>query len=297
MPRFFKIILDDTDIKELRIPKKIKRKYGSEISSSISLKVPNGAFWEVELTNRVDGMWLQNGWSEFAKHYSLSYGSFLVLRYEGNCNFHVVIFDKSATEMSCPCSGTHGSKVPNGEGFQDYAMEDNKDDTSVEIMDDIPPSKNSKVRSPSSSSRPHKKRKSTSRDNKSFEILDDIPPSKKTRMRSSSTSSKPCKKISSSSTTRVKDSDIKSSRVNSEPDFDAKRSGKRPQHMGVCSRTGTLRREERANALHLASSFRSENPYFEVVMQPSYLSGERFVSFQSQNYRTITNFIHWNSLF
>lgn len=278
-PHFFKIILDDTDMQKLRIPKKFERKYGSEISSSVSLKIPNGAFWKVGLTKCGDGTWLHNGWLEFAKHYSLSYGSFLVFRYEGNNNFHVMIFDKSATEISYPFSGTHGSKVPKakGEGFQDHPAEDNGDDKSVEILDVIPPSKNSRVRSLSPSSRPHKKMSSTSKVvNTCVEILDEIQPSKKARVRSPSPSSQPRKTINHTSTVNIRHSALKSSGVKYEippvPEFNAQRSCKRPQQTEVCRTKPTLREEEKAKALLVASSFKSNNPSFVLVMQPSYVT-------------------------
>ncbi|TYH37966.1 hypothetical protein ES332_D12G077200v1 [Gossypium tomentosum] len=49
---------------------------------------------------------LQNGWREFAEHYLLEFGSFVVFRYEGNDRFHVLIFDKSASEIDYPYTST-----------------------------------------------------------------------------------------------------------------------------------------------------------------------------------------------
>ncbi|GLT37271.1 hypothetical protein SLA2020_116010 [Shorea laevis] len=233
-PHFFKIILDDTGrCEKLRIPKEFAKRYGSDISSPVFLKVPSGAVWEVELKMCDDDTWLCNGWSEFAKHYSLGYGSFLVFRYEGNCHFHVIIFDKTALEIAYPCIRTH-VRVPNPTdgGFQDLMMED---DISVEILDDVPPSKKTRVRSASPSSQPRRMTRSTS---------------------------------------NLRSLDIKSSRVKyeiQEPEFDAKRSGKHPQQMEVCRRKPTLGHEEREKALLRASSFNSKHPFFAVVMQPSYI--------------------------
>ncbi|GLT37273.1 hypothetical protein SLA2020_116030 [Shorea laevis] len=233
-PHFFKVILDDTGrCEKLRIPKKFAKRYGSDISSPVFLKVPSGAVWEVELKMCDDDTWLCNGWPEFAKHYSLGYGSFLVFRYEGNCHFHVIIFDKTALEIAYPCIRTH-VKVPNptNGGFQDLMMED---DISVEILDDVPPSKKTRVRSASPSSQPRRMTRSTS---------------------------------------NLRSLDIKSSRVKceiQEPEFDAKRSGKHPQQREVCRRKPKLEHKERDKALLEASSFNSKHPFFAVVMYPSYI--------------------------
>lgn len=243
-----------------RIPKSFWTSYGSEISSPISLTVPTGVLWKVELTKCADGTWLHNGWSEFAKHYSLSYGSFLLFRYEGNCNFYVIVCDKSATEISYPYGGILGSSVPNRRGFQEHAMEDDK---LVEILDDIQPSKKTRIRSPSPSSRPHKKINMTSKDDTASKIMS---------VRSPSPSSVPHKTIKSTSNISIGHSLII-------PNGDsAKRSGKRPQQMKDCRRTATLLSKERAKALQRASWFKSENPFFVVVMQPWYVHDKRSVS-------------------
>uniref|UniRef100_A0A2N9G2Y2 TF-B3 domain-containing protein n=1 Tax=Fagus sylvatica TaxID=28930 RepID=A0A2N9G2Y2_FAGSY len=65
---FFKIILPSTmqDMK-LRIPKKFVSEIGEELSTVATLTVPSGVF-----------------------------------KYEGNSNFHVLIFDKTATEIQYP---------------------------------------------------------------------------------------------------------------------------------------------------------------------------------------------------
>lgn len=47
-------------------------------------------------------VWLRNGWPQFAKFYSLCFGHFIFFEYQGNCNFKVVIFDTSTTEIDYP---------------------------------------------------------------------------------------------------------------------------------------------------------------------------------------------------
>ncbi|OMO62290.1 hypothetical protein COLO4_33145 [Corchorus olitorius] len=103
-PHFFKVILDET-IRErkLGIPKRLGRKYGNQLPSPVHLEVPSGQVWKVELTKSDSKVWLQKGWQQFAEHYSLQSGHFVVFRYKGNARFDVVIFDTTATEIEYPC--------------------------------------------------------------------------------------------------------------------------------------------------------------------------------------------------
>ncbi|KAK8263951.1 hypothetical protein V6Z11_D12G074500 [Gossypium hirsutum] len=97
-PHFFKVILQETLTHgRLGVPRNFVRKYGNQLSSPVKLEVPNGAIWQLHL---------QNGWREFAEHYLLEFGSFVVFRYEGNDRFHVLIFDKSASEIDYPYTST-----------------------------------------------------------------------------------------------------------------------------------------------------------------------------------------------
>ncbi|OMO84144.1 hypothetical protein COLO4_22200 [Corchorus olitorius] len=102
-PHFFKVILDDT-IRErkLGIPKLFVRKYGNQLPSPVHLEVPSGQVWKVELTKCDSKVWLQKGWHQFAEHYSLESGHFVVFRYKGNARFDVVIFDRTASEIEYP---------------------------------------------------------------------------------------------------------------------------------------------------------------------------------------------------
>ncbi|PPS06567.1 hypothetical protein GOBAR_AA14081 [Gossypium barbadense] len=110
-PHFFKVILQET-LRDgiLGIPRKFVRKYGNQLSSPVKLEVPSGAIWQVELAKTDERVRLQNGWREFAEHYLLELGSFVVFRYEGNDHFHVLIFDKSASETEYPHTSTEASR-------------------------------------------------------------------------------------------------------------------------------------------------------------------------------------------
>ncbi|KAF2296042.1 hypothetical protein GH714_035812 [Hevea brasiliensis] len=107
-PHFFKIILDDTiRSRKLGIPRRFVRRYGSELSSPVFLKVPSGAKWQVQLVKCNGEIWLENGWQEFVEYYSLVFGYFLIFEFEQNCHFNVFVFDKSASEIDYPFNITN----------------------------------------------------------------------------------------------------------------------------------------------------------------------------------------------
>ncbi|KAJ9152916.1 hypothetical protein P3X46_026424 [Hevea brasiliensis] len=90
--------------KKLRIPEKFVKKYGDELSSIATLTVPNGRMWLVELEKVDRKLWFHNGWHEFVEYYSIRVGYFLVFRYGGESNFNVYIFDLAVSEISYTCN-------------------------------------------------------------------------------------------------------------------------------------------------------------------------------------------------
>ncbi|XP_063947908.1 B3 domain-containing transcription factor VRN1 isoform X2 [Daucus carota subsp. sativus] len=95
---FSEICLHD----KMMIPEKFVRKYGKQLHVGVSLKVPGGAFWHVDLVGDGDKVWLQNGWPKFARFYSLAFGHFLVFKYQGNSQFDVFIYDQRGVEVDYP---------------------------------------------------------------------------------------------------------------------------------------------------------------------------------------------------
>ncbi|KAI8542289.1 hypothetical protein RHMOL_Rhmol08G0127300 [Rhododendron molle] len=141
-PHFFKIIHSSgVPHQKLRIPLKFISQYGKNVGNHVFLKVPSGAVWKVELERSSDVVWMRNGWKEFAKYYSIGYGHLLVFRYDGNCNFNVLIFDTSASEIEYPVSATHGEQT-NINGNGNSKIPDTEDvienDDSVETLGDTP---------------------------------------------------------------------------------------------------------------------------------------------------------------
>ncbi|XP_077218016.1 B3 domain-containing protein Os01g0723500-like isoform X2 [Tasmannia lanceolata] len=96
-PHFFKVLLGDFS-HSLRIPPAFMKHISKEASSKRTaiLEGPSSRVWNVELSEKTNGTYLQDGWQEFAKAHSLRVSEFLVFRYEGNMRFSVRIFDKTA---------------------------------------------------------------------------------------------------------------------------------------------------------------------------------------------------------
>ncbi|KAF8030765.1 hypothetical protein BT93_D0063 [Corymbia citriodora subsp. variegata] len=103
-PHFFKIVLSRAlESGKLGIPKSFLRRYGKDLSGLVLLKVPGGSTWPVKLEKSDDGkVWLWKGWRGFMEHYSIGHGHLLVFKYEGDSVFHVIIFDKSTSEIDYP---------------------------------------------------------------------------------------------------------------------------------------------------------------------------------------------------
>ncbi|XP_050254198.1 B3 domain-containing transcription factor VRN1-like [Quercus robur] len=102
---FFKIILPSTmQQMKLMIPEKFVREFGNELSTVAKLTVTHGHIWQVGLEKADKSIWFCDGWKDFAEYHCICYGYFLVFRYEGNSNFHVLVFDKTATEIQYPLS-------------------------------------------------------------------------------------------------------------------------------------------------------------------------------------------------
>ncbi|KAK1369126.1 hypothetical protein POM88_035218 [Heracleum sosnowskyi] len=53
------------------VPIKFSDVHENDLSDRVFLKTPSGLVWPVDLERRVNRVWLQNGWPEFANHYSI----------------------------------------------------------------------------------------------------------------------------------------------------------------------------------------------------------------------------------
>lgn len=237
---FFKIILK-SNLESIRIPNKFTGRYGSGLSNPVFLKPPDGKEWKMHQTKHDNEIWFQEGWKEFASFYSLDEGHLVLFKYEGTCQFDVHIFDKSALEIDYPSSSKN-----------------NLSDDTLEILDEMPPNQKATHKTPLSSSRPCKKMRS----------LQNLPVAFKTNpgqcqgtefQKSTNAELKLCKQ---------------------EPEDDGE-SGIFTKST-ACLNSEQRRKKatttvEKIRALISASSFKSENPFFKVVMQPSHVSGKCYL--------------------
>ncbi|XVF61914.1 hypothetical protein PTKIN_Ptkin08bG0173100 [Pterospermum kingtungense] len=239
-PHFFKVILGEA-IRDgkLGIPRNFVRKHGNRLPTTIQLEVPSGATWQVQLTKFDETMWLQKGWQEFAEHYSLKFGCFLVFRYEGNGRFHVLVFDKSASEIEYPCTNT----------------DEDDDEMSVGRCNDDSASRKRKEKSNFPCPRPHKKIRTDSPNQPGNDL-----------------------KIKPGNLEKVEKSRCSTEQLDATKGVGGT-TAPRSVKAEVLSCSQQLTAIEKAHAIQRVSDFKcTGNPVFMVVMQPSFVNnGYRMV--------------------
>nr|GMD58678.1 B3 domain-containing transcription factor VRN1-like [Ipomoea batatas] len=101
-PQFYKFIFSH-ELTRLRFPLEFVRRHGKNLPKVACLEVPTGEVSKIHVVHDSQGrIWLAKGWEEFTKNYSIQDGHFLVFRYDGESHFHVLIFDKTASEIEYP---------------------------------------------------------------------------------------------------------------------------------------------------------------------------------------------------
>ncbi|CAI0430198.1 unnamed protein product [Linum tenue] len=112
------------------VPKKYSMDHFDCVSNPVTLELPNGDAWLVELVRDDLGkrVWFGKGWQQFSQHYHFQHGHFLLFELLGNSHFSVNIFDRTAAEMKYS-QFTVG--VPNGETAKIIAKEDGAATNSV----------------------------------------------------------------------------------------------------------------------------------------------------------------------
>ncbi|CAL2271764.1 unnamed protein product [Prunus armeniaca] len=267
LPHFFKIILEDSSKIRIKIPMRFLMKYGENLSSPVHLKLPNGAEMEIELRRCNNGeVWFDKGWPEFSKFCSLDYGSWLVFGYEGNSNFHVLIFDRTATEIEYP--------KPEMEET-DSEEQDDADDGSVEILD---------------VSEEEEEEEQDDVDNESVEIFDVFPPCpRKAREKSPLPCPQPHKKMRTRSSGMMLEESLRNKASDcSKSEMKRDKSPLVPSEVkdGV-GRMHISTTSGKAIALQRAIAFKSVNPSFRVVMQPWYVKQSFLVSVSTNKLQSL----------
>ncbi|POO02691.1 B3 DNA binding domain containing protein, partial [Trema orientale] len=264
-PHFFKIILEDT-LREnkLRVPKDFVKKCGKTLSNSVSVKLPCGSEWKMKLTEYDNKVWLDNGWPEFVEHYSIGRGNLLTFRYEGNSQFHVVVFDTTTVEIDYPSGPIHFDESNIDGKLREPKREVISDDF-VEFVDDCSPCRKTRVKSSLPCSPPSKRMKAS--------------PTGKTQ----SNLSRPGAKWSHRDGTFVQNRMGRGNSKNSEPDMKGKHDllatsygdKSRQKTSKILGRMKPFKGNEKYAALLKASGFKSRRPFFKILMQPSYVHGSR----------------------
>lgn len=106
---FFKIILK-TNLKRIKIPNKFAIRYGGGLPNPVFLNPPYGTKWEVYWSKQNGEVWLEKGWKEFVKHFSLDEGYVVFFTYKGTSQIDVRIHDKSLLEIDYPSCDTCDKK-------------------------------------------------------------------------------------------------------------------------------------------------------------------------------------------
>ncbi|XVF16197.1 hypothetical protein REPUB_Repub10bG0011200 [Reevesia pubescens] len=270
-PHFFKVLQTDAIQQgKLKIPGQFVRKYGSGISSPVFLKVPSGEIWQVELTKSNAEIWLQSGWKEFVKHHCLEFQDFVVFRYEGNCLFNVVIFDKGASEIEYPIISNQAGNLHFNGKSQGSKTEEDDHDSSVEILDDmpVPLSKKRREKSPLPCPRPSRKMRAYSNANRTeSNAMSHTLASKHIGIKVSDNRFK-VPKGNGSSPWHTQGFTGRGS-IAAKKSYGEMNDSQKYRHRRM--QNTKVRGMEKAKALQRASSFKSQNPFFTTVIQPSYV--------------------------
>ncbi|XP_078170835.1 putative B3 domain-containing protein Os06g0632500 isoform X1 [Carex rostrata] len=91
-PQFFRVLIPNPFVK-LPIPQNFMKHLDGDRYNKATLLSPHGKFWHINLHQEGNDLYLDGGWSNFAKEHDLCTGDFVVFRYEGNMVFTVKVFD------------------------------------------------------------------------------------------------------------------------------------------------------------------------------------------------------------
>lgn len=286
--------------KKLKIPKKFVNKYGDELSSVATLTVPCGRICLVELQKVNGKLWFHKGWHEFVECYSIRVGYFLVFIYEGKSNFNVHMFDLTVSEIKNPCNSL--SQLQESSHDNPCLLPHEKDDGLEKILGFRPPSPNllssitrkncneyihgNWIQSTSTASleKPHVRTDAynmrenfqssrdigtqfngmelTSTEDGAGSIIPGI--TRKTRGR---------KRMSENSIQNVK---LKSTHVRNTSET-------------LTRRGRAVTPEEKERTIRAAHMFRSDNPFFRVILRPSYVYRGFLLHIPSSFARTFLN--------
>ncbi|CAN1150295.1 B3 domain-containing transcription factor VRN1 [Linum perenne] len=251
IPRFSTLILDDpAPSGKLRIPKEFAAEHGAELPSTVVLKLPNGSEWEVGVLRIGRRIWFHEGWPDFSQFNSLAPGYFMVFQYDSSGYFLVFIFNKTATEID------YKTKEANRVVEQECEV---VDDSGVPLNDQFPSPK-TREKPPLRSSRPLKLRRSNEKG-----------------MFVSNSETMACRGSSSSMTKQGERTVASDHTLGVHLEVHYKNVSN--FYADKQARKLTLTAAEKTRVLARAdAAFKTENPFFMITMQPSYVCTGRGVS-------------------
>ena len=237
-------------------------------------------------------VWLDNGWQEFVEHYSIGRGNLLTFRYEGNSELHVVVFGITTVEIDYPSGPVHFDES-NIDGKLQAPKRECDDDDFVEILDDCSPCHKAGVKSSLPCSPPPKRMK-ISPTGKNQRNLSP-PRAKGFHCNETVVDNRMCRGNSKNSNPDMKGMEsffylfcfqlkqyvhiIYFLYLAGKHDWLAKSYGdkSRQKTSKIPGPMKPLLGNEKYSALQKASGFKSKRPFFKVLMQPSYVHGNRLV--------------------
>ncbi|KAF8081776.1 hypothetical protein N665_0868s0030 [Sinapis alba] len=248
MPRpfFHKLIFSSTiQEKRLRVPDKFVSKFKDELSVAVALTVPDGHVWRVGLRKADNNkIWFHDGWQEFVDRYSIRIGYLLIFRYDGNSAFSVYIYNLSHSEINYHSTGLMDSAHNH---FKRPRLFEDLEDEDAETT-------------AAPASKGH-----TSSAIQSFftgpvvtaeEATAQTPKVPKKRGRK--------KKNNNADPVHLEEVNSSAPRDDDDPENRSK------FYESASARKRTVTAEERERAINAAKTFEPTNPFFRVVLRPSY---------------------------
>ncbi|CAH2053344.1 unnamed protein product [Thlaspi arvense] len=234
-----------------RVPDKFVSKFKDELSVAVALTVPDGHVWRVGLRKAENKIWFQDGWQEFVDRYSIRIGYLLIFRYEGNSAFSVYIFNLTHSEINYHSTGLMDSAHNH---FKRARLFEDLEDEDAEVMYPL-----SVYPSPlPDSSVPANKGYTGS----AIQTLFTGPVVK-------AEETTPTPKVPKKRGRKKKNADPEE--INSSAPRDDDPENRSKFYESASARKRTVTAEERERAINAAKTFEPTNPFFRVVLRPSYL--------------------------
>jgi hypothetical protein len=285
-PSFHKLVLPSTlQAKKLRLPDDFAKKYGGNISSIVTLTVPDGSAWRVGLKKEDSKFWFVNGWHEFVQNYSIGTGYLLLFRYEGKSSFIVNIYSFATSEINYKSPAQSSNKAPHFAKHLEV-FEDLEDEDSIEMMHLSPtnlthsPLQNKAVSGSADKVTPGKSHsppalknlfngsKLNSLDNQmtrdvglQFNVVEFKKSTEEVKLRTA-TDEKVKKTV-----IKKRKSDVLEPPSEHEDEVEMRNRF----YESASARKRTVTAEEREKAMNEAKAFEPSNPFCRVVLRPSYL--------------------------